>query len=197
MTEYCILVGGDSYIPTRFRGYGNRRDLGIDPALWVARVIHYDLTVAEASDWQWWLAVSPYDYKDGLVYVSKDDADGTYWASKMLWAVGNFSRFIRPGMKRIVVDRSDKATPDAVVEDLMVSAYHAPQDGTVTLVFVNLATQERPVRCDLAGTSVGSWIPYVTRGDSQEADNLTAYRAVGPKDVFAIPARSVVTLVGR
>ncbi len=33
----------------------------------MARVIHYDLTVGGASSWQWWLAVSPYDYKDGLV----------------------------------------------------------------------------------------------------------------------------------
>ena len=36
-------------------------------ALYMARVIHYDLTLAHASSWQWWLAISPYDYKDGLV----------------------------------------------------------------------------------------------------------------------------------
>ncbi len=144
MTEYCILVGGDSYIPSQYRGYGNGRDLGIDPALWVARVIHYDLIVAEASDWQWWLAVSAYNYKDGLVYVSKGDADGRYSASKMLWAMGNFSRFIRPGMKRVVVSRSDNATPEAVVEDLMVSAYQRQEDGTVVLVFVNCAPATGP-----------------------------------------------------
>jgi hypothetical protein len=197
MTEYCILVGGDSYIPARYRGYGNGRDLGIDPALWVARVIHYDLTVAEASDWQWWLAVSAYNYKDGLVYVSKGDADGRYWASKTLWAVGNFSRFIRPGMKRVLVSRSDNATPEAVAEDLMVSAYHKQDDGTIAVVFVNHAAGDRPVKCDFAGTSVVSWIPYVTRGNSDDKDNLTAYCVVGPKDTFAIPARSVVTLVGQ
>lgn len=35
----------------------------------MARVIHYDIVVGGASSWQWWLAISPYDYKDGLVCV--------------------------------------------------------------------------------------------------------------------------------
>jgi O-glycosyl hydrolase len=195
MTEYCILVGGDSYVPSQHRGYGNGRDLGIDPALWIARVIHYDLTVAEASDWQWWLAVSPYNYKDGLVYISKGETDGGYQASKMLWAMGNFSRFVRPGMKRVVVGRSDGATPESVAEDLMVSAYYRQEDGTVVLVFVNRADGDRPVRCKFAGAAVGSCIPYVTCGDSNHTDNLRAYRAAGLRDVLAIPGRSVVTLV--
>lgn len=195
MTEYCILVGGDSYVPSQHRGYGNGRDLGIGPALWVARVIHHDLTIAEASDWQWWLAVSPYNYKDGLVYISKGETDGGYQASKMLWAMGNFSRFIRPGMKRVVVGRSDGATPESVAEDLMVSAYYRQEDGTVVLVFVNRADGDRPARCEFTGAAVSSCVPYVTRGDSDRADNLTAYRALGRADVLAIPARSVVTLV--
>jgi len=34
-----------------------------------ARVMHYDLTVANLSACQWWTAVSPEDYKDGLIYT--------------------------------------------------------------------------------------------------------------------------------
>jgi O-glycosyl hydrolase len=196
MTEYCILIPNGSWVPQKYRGYGNGRDLGIDPALWVARVIHYDLTVAEASDWQWWLAVSPYDYKDGLVYVDKSVADGGYYESKMLWAMGNFSRFIRPGMTRVVVRRSDNATAEATVEDLMVSAYGKADDGTVVVVFVNRAYEDRPVKLDFPGADIRSLIPYVTRGNSNSRDNLTAYSALGPGDTIAIPARSVVTLAG-
>jgi len=195
MTEYCILIPSDSWVPSKYRGYGNGRNLDIDPALWVARVIHYDLTVAEASDWQWWLAVSPYDYKDGLVYVDKSQAEGRYYESKMLWAMGNFSRFIRPGMTRVMVRRSDNATADATIEDLMVSAYWKKDDGTVVAVFVNRAYQDRPVKLDFLGADVGSLIPYVTRGSSNSKDNLTAYCALSPEDTVAIPARSVVTLV--
>ncbi|MCG8688690.1 MAG: hypothetical protein MI892_27715, partial [Desulfobacterales bacterium] len=61
-TEYCILGNRDNEID------GNGRDLGIHPALWAARTIHNDLVVAQAQIWQWWLGISPYNYKDGLVY---------------------------------------------------------------------------------------------------------------------------------
>jgi|GEM_PF-405036 O-glycosyl hydrolase len=195
MTEYCLLLGSDSSIPSQYHDYGSGRDLGIDPALWMARVIHCDLTIAEASDWQWWLGISPYDYKDGLVYVSKSTFTGNYYESKMLWAMGNFSRFIRPGMKRIEVQRSDKAGAEDTVEDLMASAYWGKDEGVVVVVFVNRANEDRVVRLDFVGADVASLIPYVTKGNSGGADNLTAYRRLDPEDAVAIPARSVVTLV--
>ena len=195
MTEYCILIPNSSWVPVQYRDYGNHRDLGMGPALWMARVIHFDLTVAEASDWQWWLAVSPYDYKDGLVYIDKGEGDGRYYESKMLWAMGNFSRFLRPGMTRVTVRRSDNATPESTVEDLMVSAYWKKEDGTVVIVFVNRAFRDRPVKLSFPQACVGSLIPYVTKDSSANEDNLTAYRALGPEDVLAIPPRSVVTLV--
>lgn len=195
MTEYCILIPNSSWVPVKYRDYGNGRDLGINPALWVARVIHHDLTVAEAADWHWWLAVSPYDYKDGLVYVTKNEADGGYYESKMLWAMGNFSRFIRPAMTRVAVRRSDNATAESTVEDLMVSAYRNKEDGTVVVVFVNWASADRPVRLDLPGAGVRSLVPYVTKGNAEDKDNLTAYGALSPDDIIAIPARSIVTLV--
>jgi hypothetical protein len=75
MSEYTIL-GND--------GYGNGRDLGIDPAIYILRTLHYDMTIAEAVSWQWWLGVSPYDYKDGLVYVDYDMQDGNFYNMKGL-----------------------------------------------------------------------------------------------------------------
>jgi hypothetical protein len=79
-------------------------------ALYVAKVIHSDIYDGNASSWSWWLAVSANDYKDGLIYTfnglnkgendnNKYDAD--LYDSKTLWALGNYARFVRPGMKRI------------------------------------------------------------------------------------------------
>ena len=103
-SEYCILSGEDNTD-------GNGRDLGINSALYIARVIHTDLAIGNASSWQWWLGVSPSDYKDGLVYVTDVNGnmgelpatknDGLVFKSKMLWALGNYSRFVRPGMIRV------------------------------------------------------------------------------------------------
>jgi len=194
-TEYCILIPEGWWVPPQYWGYGNGRDLRIKPALWVARVIHHDLTVVEASAWQWWLGVSPYDYKDGLVYVDKNTSDGDYYHSKMLWAMGNFSRFVRPGMERVTVSRSDNATPRDTVNDLMVSAYYKSDNGVVVVVSVNWADEDKPVDLEFTGADVDILIPYVTKGNSADSDNLTAYSALSPDDTIAIPARSVVTIV--
>ncbi|MFW6290217.1 MAG: glycoside hydrolase, partial [Mariniphaga sp.] len=76
MTEYCILGDNDGFT-------GSGRDLGMQTALFVANVIHADLTIAMASAWHWWLAVSPYDYKDGLVYIDKNETGGNIYESKL------------------------------------------------------------------------------------------------------------------
>lgn len=184
MTEYCIL--GDE---------GKGRDLGINPALHVARVIHYDLTVAQASSWQWWLGISVYDYKDGLVYADKDCRDGNFYDSKILWALGNFSRFIRPGMKRVAVSRSDGASPQDTIEGLLVSAYYDNDHHRVVIVFVNYQSQNVPVKLRFAnaqrGDSIRALIPYIT----SSVENLTACKEVSTQRALLIPSRSIVTFV--
>lgn len=67
-TEYCPMEQN----PDNPRG-GGGRDLGMNTALYVARVIHHDLTVANAASWQWWTAFSEWNYKDGLIFID----DGT------------------------------------------------------------------------------------------------------------------------
>ncbi len=199
MTEYCILIPGGLWAPKEYRGWGNGRDLGIAPALWIARVIHYDLVVAGAIFWEWWLGVSPYNYKDGLVYCDKDEQDGAFYESKMLWAMGNFSRFIRPGMHRIAVTRSDNRSHRETEEGLMVSGYYCTKDQAAVLVFVNYTGQPRMVKPQLRNPPVNpdamSWIPYVTAGDDLSRDNLSPRDAIQGNDVFQVPAQSVVTLV--
>lgn len=103
-SEYCILGDNAGEIN------GNGVDLGMKTALYVAKVIHSDIHDGNASSWSWWLAVSANDYKDGLIYTfngahrgendnNKYNAD--LFDSKTLWALGNYARFVRPGMKRI------------------------------------------------------------------------------------------------
>ena len=55
---------------------GGGRDLGMTTALYVARVIHTDLTMANAASWQWWLALSANNYKDGLIYLENEGKMG-------------------------------------------------------------------------------------------------------------------------
>jgi O-glycosyl hydrolase len=182
MTEFCVL--GE---------HGVGRDLGIDTALHVARLIHFDLTLAGASSWQWWLAVSPYDYKDGLIYIDKDESDGEFSESKLLWVMGNFSRFVRPGMVRIEIRRSDAATHEDTVEGLMASSFFDPYRGIITTVVVNFSQHGSPVKLMVEGAKVDRWVPYVT----DAINNLSAFESVPVNRTVTIPAWSVVTLVGK
>jgi len=181
MTEYSIL--GD---------YGPGRDLGIDPALHIARTAHYDLTLTDASSWQWWLGVSPYFYKDGLVYIDYKKKSGNFYESKMLWAMGNFSRFIRPDMVRVSTSRSDGSLPLEDATGLMVSSYVDVPHNIAVSVFVNWTQEGKAVALDFQGMEIDSVIPYVTSA----SDDLAPYAMLKSSDQIEIPARSIVTLVG-
>jgi len=52
---------------------GGGRDLTMTTALWMARAMHFDLTICNATAWDWWTAVSREDYKDGLLYTDYRD----------------------------------------------------------------------------------------------------------------------------
>lgn len=80
----------------------NGKDVTMDSAYNLATQIFEDLTVLNVSDWQYWIAVSQYDYRDGLIYVNVDTHK--IEPTKRLWAMGNFSKFIRPGATRIQSD---------------------------------------------------------------------------------------------
>jgi O-glycosyl hydrolase len=74
-TEYCVMERG--------------RDLTMDTALRVARVIDCDLTLANASAWQWWLAVANEDFKSGLIYTDyqKPGDSENILGSKTFWVL--------------------------------------------------------------------------------------------------------------
>jgi O-glycosyl hydrolase len=186
MTEYCVLEKNEDIV-------GSGRDLGIDTALYVGRIIHADLTLANASAWQWWLAVSPYDYKDGLIYIDKNKNDGKIYESKLLWALGNYSRFIKSGYKRIGLKRSDGKTISESIKSLLVSTYKSQMGDQYIAVFVNQADSSKSVRCDIANKE--RHVAKIYQTSNSPDDNLSYKGSTNQNDVVNIPARSIVTLV--
>jgi hypothetical protein len=181
-TEYCVLE-----TTPRIRGRG--RDATIDAALYIAGIVHADLVVANASAWHWWLAVTPYDYKDGLLYMDRDSLTGTIRDSKMLWALGHYSRFVRPGMRRIGVEVAG-ADADSVDAELLVSAYRDPASGRVVTVLVNRGG-ERVVTLRGAGSRPAR----VYRTTNEPGVDLTFSGVLRPGQPLTMPARSLATLV--
>lgn len=186
MSEYCLL---EDHAEIK----GNGRDLGIDPALYMARVIHADLTIANASSWQWWLAISPFDYKDGLVYIDNNKNDGNVFDSKLLWALGNYSFFIKEGYQRIDLNRSDNQTIEQSINGLLVSSYKKPDNSKFVVVFVNQRNIEIPVKIKVDGKANFTSKLYQT--SALNTDNLAPKGSVSNNDLFKVPPRSIVTVV--
>ncbi|RED97014.1 glycoside hydrolase [Marinoscillum furvescens] len=184
MTEYCLLEDNEEM-------KGSGRDLGMDAAMYLAKVIHADMAIANSSVWQWWLAISPYDYKDGLVYIDHNKSDGAYYESKMLWTLGHYSRFIRPGYRRIAtaVDGTSKDT----VTGLMVSAYQSPEAEQTVVVLTNPVKGKREVV--LRGIGDGELDIYQT--SAAATDNLTFLGTFSTGDTLTVPGRALVTCVIR
>jgi len=165
-TEWCQMESG--------------KDLGMDAALTLAKEVHMDMTILSVASWSHWLAVSKYDYKDGLVYV--DTKNKTYTDSKRMWALGNYSRFIKEGYIRIETSLS--------IKSLSVSAYQSPDAKETVVVLIN-ETRTEPV-IGVEAFNNGTTKVYVTderhicRDVYAELDDVWDY---------TIPARSVVTFV--
>jgi len=166
----------------------------------VARVIHYDLVYANASAWQWWRSVGNGDYKDGLIYVDADQTnlDGKFSDSKLMWALGNYSRFIRPEAKRLGVsayNTKGKLVTEGDTDPyaLMISAYENA-DGTPVIVVINYNEKERTFDLEWKGKTPKVWIPYCT-SDKQGSD-LIPLEPIKPGKQILIPGRSIVTYVG-
>jgi hypothetical protein len=172
---------------------GHVRDLTMNTALDVARFMVLDLTLAGVSAWQWWLAVSPSDYKDGLLYTDwkrPGDAESIY-ASSLFWTFGHFSRFLRPGMRRI-----ELAGDGHDIRRLMGATFKDDKSHRVVAVYLNLGTEDCQVVADIAGER--PWRPrelalHVT--SDRPGDELRACPTVAPGAAVTIPARSAVTMV--
>jgi len=174
MSEYCVL--GDEVLK------GEKRDLGMVTALFIARLIHHDLVVSNATSWQWWLAISSGDYKDGLVYIDKNKTDGNVYDSKMLWALGNYSRFIKPGSRRVQVNMTGTT-------GIYISAYSNSKK--IITVIVNPTNEEIKIDLEIKGRKQVSTRTYVT----SNVYNLAPFKKYRSTKSISIPTQSITTIL--
>ncbi len=119
MSEWTHMKGG--------------RDYGMDSALVTATTMYEDFTLLNAVSWQHWIAVSEVDYCDGLIYINLEDK--SFEITKRYYATGNFSKYIRPGAKRIEVTSDDN--------DVLVVAFK--DNDCITTILINNSDEEKSV----------------------------------------------------
>lgn len=155
---------------------------GIASALLMAQTIHNDLTKANLNAWHlWWL------YEGGQSGGCLYDTGSKVW-TKRLWVMGNFSRFARPGWKRVA---SSGSTPSGV----LVSAYMNPANNALSIVAINSNTSSKDVSFYVSGSAPCALVPYETSA-SKNLGQGSAVSVSQSRVTVTLTAQSVTTFVG-
>ena len=169
-------------------------------AVFLAKIMYADLAIANVSVWDYWTAMERERWSQlnrfyliRLMPSGGDYADlttgGTVVHNKNLWALGNYSLFIRPGFKRIMTSGADN------LAGLMCSSYISPDSLRIVSVYVNISNEDIAVNHKFENIfhelELNKITPYITNS----TNNLTVKSAIPTNSAYTIPAMSVVTLV--
>jgi len=150
---------------------------GIGPALDYARCIYAAVSSGGVSGWIYW-------WTPELM-----NGGSTTSPPKRLYAMGNFSKFVRPGYVRVGI----AGAPSTV----QIVPFMNPSDGTFAIVALNSGSSAQSVSFFVSGAGwPGTVTPYVT---SSSAD-LTAGTAIpvqAGRFSGSLAAQSVTTFVGK
>jgi hypothetical protein len=158
----------------------------INTALETARMIHDGLTGAQISAWVWFGmfhgAIGDYT-RGGLI---GHDSNGYFAGSRVFYALGNFSKFIRPGFVRI-----GATTKNEPYGNFYASAYKDPTMGQLVIVAINKKTTALPVKFEVGFGAIAT--PYVT----SSTRNLEPGPDVSLGSTVTVPPMSVVPYVAQ
>jgi len=145
-----IIATGKRFWQTEVSGSGTYlpKGTGIANALFYARMIHWDLTLTQTNAylyWWLWTNTSSVDYPGALILIDDEELK----PALRLYAMGQYSRFIRPGWIRL----NCEYTPLAGV---YVSAYRSAQTNEIAVVVINETITTSGISLDLEGIEFDS-----------------------------------------
>lgn len=159
------------------------KDVTMDSALVLCNTMLEDLTILNAESWSYWIAVSAYDYRDGLIYVDREAH--TYETTKRLYALGNFSKFVKPGAVRIGA---------SVGKALPISAVAFDCGDTVAVIAVNNTETEKAFTMEFNSKAKFTDISvFVT--DANHDLECVYTQPFAANVSYTVPAQSVTTFV--
>ncbi|WP_280848596.1 glycoside hydrolase [Streptomyces sp. SAI-041] len=191
-TEICCFGKGGT-------GWAQEYDPTIDGGLNLSRIIYKDFATAHDSAFQWWVALSEMigsdplarndeGWNDGLIYYDPNYAangNQTLYFTKRYYALGQYSKFVRPGAAAHnvtgVPDGVEVSTYDDHGKWVVVANNHNTTDTAVNLHFNSKA----PVRASKA----------VRTSATESWANVTKPAVRGGTASATLPARSVTTYV--
>lgn len=153
-----------------------------DAILW-AQVVHYNLVSGHENAWHYWLLM------DNVTTDNQGLIGGpSSTPRKFLYALGNWSLFVRPGMVMIGATN----TPQSGV---YLSAFLNQSTGAFAIVVINTNSSSVSQPFSLSGLSASSVTPYITDANN----NLVSQPALTVSSnsfTASLNAASVTTFVG-
>ncbi len=201
-TEWSMLDAA----PSSSAGFPSSYDAAsyMDIALYMGKLIHCDLTYGNMASWSYWTSFAQEKWSQkNRFYLLRMNAQGdnndesygditnggTITDNLNLWVLGNYSRFIRPGYKRIELTTNK----DEDLNKLLGSAYLSPDGKRVVMVYVNMQSSQNNVRINVEGQTKAKSINVYRTQTTEKLKHVNSVFSLSR--LIAIPARSVVTIV--
>ncbi len=161
---------------------GDTFDGSITNAIYWAGRIHLFMTAAQANAWHyWWLIPWGGTDNQGLTDTAGNPA-------KRMYAVGQFSRFVRPNYRRIGANTTQSAA--------LISAYKDTASPSFAIVAINPGNTVISQSFSLTNFMVSLVTPWVT-SSSLSLAKQNDVAVANTTFTCTLPAMSVVTFVGR
>ena len=173
-----------------------------DIAVYMAKLIHCDLTYGNMASWSYWTTFAQEKWgQKNRFYLLRMNAQGdtgnesygdiknggTITDNINLWVLGNYSRFIRPGYKRI-----DHATNQIEsLNKLMGSAYLSPDGKRIVVVYVNMGSATG-VNLNVSGQSAAKSIQLYRTSETENLKHIAGSYTLGARILVPKDRKSVV-----
>jgi glucuronoarabinoxylan endo-1,4-beta-xylanase len=163
---------------------GGTPDASMNWGTGTALLIHNALVGAEVNAWTWWAMLSTWNDNESLADLRGD----SFIPTKRLFALGNFSKFVRPGFRMTAATHAPKP-------GVHVTSFRDPATGRFAIVVINDNTTDVSLHFDVAGLRVQRLTPWVTSSTLDLVKQAEIPVSGGAFEV-TLPAKSVTTYEG-
>jgi glucuronoarabinoxylan endo-1,4-beta-xylanase len=165
-------------------------DPGMGSALYVAGLMRDALVVANVNAWHyWWIRPNAGTSDNSALW---DNQAG--W-TKRLFAMGNYSKFVRPGYYR--VNATTYPSPSVSVTAYAESPSSNPLAGQLVIVAINSADTASSQTFLFDGASTDpAWTAWVTSSTADILSQAPVPAFINNQLAYDLPPQSVTTLLG-
>jgi glucuronoarabinoxylan endo-1,4-beta-xylanase len=184
VVPYANLNGKEFWETEVYDQVNANEDLGMGSGFVTFDRIQNSMANANMTCFHYWWIQNSNSTDNGGLY----DSNGN--ASKRLYVLGNFSKFVRPGYTRI----ASTANP---ATNVYTTAYTSSTAGRFVIVASNNNNVASSVTFNLTGfTSTGAVTIWVTDPNNNLVNSGTIAPTGGVSFVYSMPVSSVVSFVG-